>query len=198
MWVCSSSTMHLAWAIWSFRSLVTFKSLGFTLRLIFYWRPTNLFIFFNLSFLMLINKLSCHSWYIGSYYSTIFKLRLIRILCSTIWLRCNRHSCIWSRHCIFRIPSITNNAWWTLCLAYTIISLSLCCMLLMQSSLEITCQVFSTLINLWVHDSLLILMLFSIFIHVCWTLLSLFKFIQAFIQLNISELLFNSLMSILA
>lgn len=159
-----SSAMQLAWSIWTFRSFVSFQILIFSmcLRLSFCLIPLVLFL------LMLVNELSSHWGNSRSSNYTILQAWWILIMCIRHW--CNRHSSTRPRNSIFDITSIsssndrsmsTHDSTWSLGLG--------CCVLLVKSSLEITCEILTALVDVFVDNSSLVLMLSSIFVDISLT-----------------------------
>ena len=133
-----------------------------------------------LLFVMLINKLSCHWRNCRSTNHAILQAWSILIGSRH---GSNGHSCVRSTYSILSIPSISSSSHSSMSNANSIWSLSLCSVLLMKSPLKTTCQNFSTLIDILVNDSLLILVFISILIDVLLTLLisSISELFQTFI-----------------
>ena len=111
----------------------------------------------------------------------------------------NRHSSARSRNTIIHISSIfrwANHI--TMSINYCTWPLSLRSILWMKSSLETTCKILSTFVDILVDNSLVILVLPRILVDIFMTLLigSACQFFQTFVQLNISNVLLNLFVSI--
>ena len=185
------SWMSIAIPLCVLRSLVSLRSCVTTWLLV---RQSMMVFLFILTLVVFSDNFGCH---VGDGLFVRYRLGIWRMEVATRcshWSVSSTYGVLGSVSSMLSVVRVCMTVPVSLCMSTTFF--------LMKNSLEVRCQ-FSTFINFWINNTIIVLMLIGILVHDLWWLmrialiLSSFQFMKSLVQLNISELLFDSSVSIL-